>query len=504
MADNIQTTRKKQPVSFLKNAFAYSIANIFAQIPAFAQGFLVRRFIRPEVMGVWNYVNVVREFVSPYTMGVLGGASRALPILHGKGDAVQEQRARATAMLYTVGETLLIALIVAAYAFALYSGHTGEVRFRALILASFIIVFVRVSECYVVFLQSAQLYVVLSNIMMFSSLFDMVFLTAGAALWGLHGFVVCSLFTAVVRIFLMAVFSRKTGLYVGRIWDTPLWRSMASYGIRSRVTDYPRSLAVMLDVLWVTRFMGTEGLAVYSLARALALQATDVLTRFGNVLGTRLLVHHGAGNEREIWAEELRRYLLFQVMVSCPFICVLSGVVISFLIHRVIPAYEGAVPPFMHLLLMCFFVSQVTGLVNPWFMKDNLLPFGISNIVVLAATSATLAGFWFASRTLSLTDIATAMVTGHAVYFVYMVAVVGRELWGRRMALTILGHAAVAATWTACVLWWIQHAQGTQDFESALVQTTVRMGVSLALIMPLLLYGAWKTQLVDIVLRRTS
>ena len=73
-------------MSFLKDSSYYSSATIVSQFITFIRGMGVRLLLGPEALGIYNYVQVIVGFIGVIDLGANAAASRALPILHGRGD----------------------------------------------------------------------------------------------------------------------------------------------------------------------------------------------------------------------------------------------------------------------------------------------------------------------------------------------------------------------------------------------------------------------------------
>jgi len=61
---------------FFKNILAYSGASVIAQGAQLVQNLLVRRFLAPASMGMWNRVAVIQSFAGTFDLGVTQAAGR--------------------------------------------------------------------------------------------------------------------------------------------------------------------------------------------------------------------------------------------------------------------------------------------------------------------------------------------------------------------------------------------------------------------------------------------
>ena len=152
----------------LKSGITYSGTNLIAQAATFVSGLVLRRILPPELMGVWNLVIVVRDYAQGISLGTLSGALRELSILRGRSDASEEVRARSVALRYALAEATVVALGL--WAYGAWRGPVLGLPTFALIGTGVLLVLGKIRGTYIVFFQGAQLYVLLSRVLVVSSL----------------------------------------------------------------------------------------------------------------------------------------------------------------------------------------------------------------------------------------------------------------------------------------------------------------------------------------------
>jgi O-antigen/teichoic acid export membrane protein len=149
--------------------------------------FLVsRRFLGPELTGVWNLVQTVTGYVMSANSGVLAGAEREVPYWRGRGDPSLEDRSRRQMFSFSLVEASAVAAAVLLG--ALWAGH----RYRpdlasGLLWIPVYVVLWRVSECYLVSLRSLQMFVPLARVQSVLAALDLVLIAALTYLWRLNG-----------------------------------------------------------------------------------------------------------------------------------------------------------------------------------------------------------------------------------------------------------------------------------------------------------------------------
>jgi hypothetical protein len=90
-----------------------------------------------------------------------------------------------------------------------------------------------------------------------------------------------------------------------------------------------------------------------------------------------------------------------------------------------------------------------------------------------------------------LVGVARGVVLGYLAYYLYVMLTIGRELWGLRPALAIVAHAVGSLVVTKTMLTVFISGSGSEVEQLAATALASLVGLS-----PLLLYGAWRTDLV--------
>ncbi len=437
---------------FIKNAFVYSGTNFVSQVLLFAQGFILRMLLLPEVMGFWSLSSVVRRYISPINMGINNGAVRELSILEGTGNTTDQIHCRSVTLIHTVVEISLLAVCVIGYALWTHDKSTSS-RFLALVFAGLLLIFVRFRETYTIFFQGAQLYVPLSKALLMGASVYAVMLPIGAAIAGLPGLFVAALIAEIIRALWMWWLGRRNGLTAGLVWNKDIWKRLVSYGIGLRIADYPQILLTVLPLIWVTKFMGIKMLALYATANGFFSHASEISVRVGTVYYTRMLGHYGQGVDNLKIAESLKNFMITQLLVLVPLVYWAIALFVPFLVRNIIPEYVAAIPAILVLGMANFFISQNNLLFTLWLMEKRLVIYGTSNFFGLIVMLSSLSFFWFILGRQTITDVAIAAVLGHSIYFIYIVIVIGRDFgWKWSSILKILLLVSLASAWTAFVL----------------------------------------------------
>jgi len=265
---------------------------------------------------------------------------------------------------------------------------------------------------------------------------------------------------------------------------------MAGFAVPLKAADYPLSLLAEIDALVVTRLFGLGPLAVYATSKMLVTQTVQATSWVALVLVTRinnLGVH--AANRRQL-ASDIRRYLLVVDLVLLPLLIVALAAVAPPLVARLLPAYADSVRLLPVMLLTMYFVPQTTVVRNMWILDRRIVPLAVSNIVGLAAGVASI-GIGLMAWGFDLLVVAVGYFAGHVVYYGWIMATVGRETLGERGAAEAAAHAVFSCAYVAVVL------LALDSNASGLIPVTLHGLAAVAALVPLLVYGLWRSRLIE-------
>jgi O-antigen/teichoic acid export membrane protein len=477
---------------FLRNALAYSSGNVVSQIARVTQEFIVRRLLPPAVLGVWNFVLVVQGFVATFDAGIIDATSRELPILHGARNVDEVVKVRSTAFWSKLGQNILLAFGIIVYAAVSWRKY-DRYFLVALGVAALLVIISSVSESFIMFHQSAQSYVPLAKVLVLTSIIYASLLSAGALLGGLGGLMLAGVAAFLVQSALIARSGFRHKLGIRKIWDRGAFKRLIAFGLPFRLVDYPAQLFPLIDVLFVTKFMGLEALAIYATARAIFTQATQIPTMMGNVVIMRLFNLSGGNTSRHQLGQDLMRFLLAQYLITIPLIiCGVMGVM-TFLVVQLIPRYALSLPVLQTILFSFYFIPQTNLVRNFWVLDKRIRAIGVANVVGLIGMLASYGAAFFLFG-INLGSIALATVGGYAVFFLALMFSVGREVWGMQKMLVLCLHVAVSIIWTSSVIHFVGKEPSSPGVLNGLISLSLMLAKSILLLSPLMLYASWKVE----------
>lgn len=433
---------------------------------------------------------VVQGFLGTFDIGVISGAMRELPLIAARGDDAEKKRVHSTTLWSTVIYNSLVAVCAVWYVY----WHRGQYA-TAEIAAAYAGIAVFLMSCfytvYSTFFITSQAFVLLSRISIVCAFIDCVSFVVCAWFWGLYGLIGISVVSSVLRGVLVMLAGRAIDLHTDMKISLRSLKRLLSFGFFVRIVDYPNALFNLVSVIWVTKFMNVESLALFSMAKGFSLQVSDMSTKVGSVYTVRFLEQVGSGVPGEVIGRQLKQYLLFQLVVIIPVLCWAAFTGLTFIVNSFIPKYAGANESFLILVISSFFYVLNSGLTNPWMAEKKLLKRGMANVFGLLAMVGTVAVTWFMFKETTIKGVACSAVAGSYLYFVYMVIAVGKNYWSTEECIGIVLSVTAAALWTFAVLYsgFFFMDKDTHGFMTNL-KITARTGfLTFVAMIPLVLYG---------------
>jgi len=487
---------------FLKNALTYSSTNLLSQFFLFIQGIALRRILIPELMGIWNIVNVVRGYVQPITIGVRAGAARELPIIHGAQNSKDEFRYRSVALTYSIAEILLIGLGIITYVL-IKSESYKPIEIFAILSVPPLLLASRIYINYFTFLQSKHLFIPLGQILIMGSLLLCILLPAGAFFFGISGIFIGALIAEFLRAFLIIYKARGQDIRASYLWDKPILKRLASQGFRQTSSSYPATLFSSLDLLWITKFLGLEALAIYALSKSLYLNGVDITARMTTVFNTRTLINFGKGISNLEIANEMKNFMQFQLLVTAPLICIGVASFGPFLVRQFIPLYVDCIPLIFILPLCSLFIYQNNNLNTIRIAEKRYLDCGLSNVCGVITVSGSLAVTWYFLHLRSLESIATATLIGTILYSAQVYFSEGRRAWGFVEALKIFLKIIFATVWIAFIFHYLgDRTLAYTSWTTDLLKSAFIAVKMIACFLPIIIFGVWTSNMANVLYQK--
>lgn len=470
---------------WLKKTVSFCSANLVGQVVRIIQELVIRAVLAPHIMGLWDYVLVVRNFGTSLDLGTLTAMLRKLCLLHGAQNAKDIGAYRKTAFVLHLFQQALVGLGIVAYAFLV---NRGTEYFWPMIAGAVILLLGGFGEVFKFFYQGAARYTQLSwRLLIFWPIYAAL-LIAGVCIGQVYGLIVAMICAMAIQAFILGFGAQGDTLGVEHKWDRGAAMSLLSVGVPFRIVDYPMTLHQMVDVLFVVNFLGIELLAIYSTAKMVLLQTRQLPTWISTVIVTRLTQETGANHKsRKELGDIVFSYLRLYYLAIVPMLICASSAGAAIVFAKFIPKYEDALGPMLVLLFVLYFAPYATLIRRFWLIDKRFGALLVSNVVALASVLVGLA-ILLVIRITTPTSVATVFLLSHVIYFMYLLWALGPELWSKKKLASVVLFVSVSiavtflALKTGGVFEWKDDIPGLAGIALACLK-------EVAVLFPLVLFG---------------
>ncbi len=434
----------------LKNILSFSSASAFGQVMRLIQEFVTRSLLPPEIMGLWNFVLVIKNLGASFDFGVTTAARRSIALFHGAGEREHIDVYARTSLVLQFTQQAIIAIGIVVYAYVF--GEDGAFETFALYLAAAVLLVLGAfGEAFIPIYQSLERYTALSKRLVVYWAAYAVLLVGGAYMADVKGLIAGMILVLVLQALTMGTGLRGLLSSATARWNFQAAKDMLSVGIPIRAFDYPFTISLMLDVLFVTKFLTLEILAIYATAKMVMFQLVQVPAWTANVIVTRIIAEVGKNKKsRRDLGYDVYLYLRLYYLVLAPLLILVAEAATTFLVGNFLPKYRESLGILPIFLFAIYFLPQGTVIRNFWMVDKRYRAFLRSSLVALVAMTGGL-GTLLLADIVSITNVAAVFLMSQVVYFAFLVSRIGPELWTTRQTVALVACIAgsVAVTLVA-------------------------------------------------------
>ena len=335
-----------------KDLAIYSAGNYISQGLGMISGFLLRMFLEPYHMGIWQGLNIIKSYSNYTNLGVSKSAAREIAYSRGKGDVERSESLKNIGFTFSVITVSVVG--IGCILFALFKRNTLDIYvFWGLIAMGVIIVAVRMESYIVTILRAKKVFFPESlgkviNAVLYIGLIYLV--VKNFKLYGLYAVntavILCSIF---ILIFLskehFRFFLKKEEL-----------KHLIKIGIPLVLIGFMFVNLTNIDRIVVIKMLGAEKLGIYSVAIMMGNIIYNVSNMASVVLYPRFQEIYGKNDDkREVYRvmQKIIKLIWFPLIIL-----VLCGVVfLPYLVEILIPKYIAGITSMRILLCGIFFLS---------------------------------------------------------------------------------------------------------------------------------------------------
>lgn len=338
----------------VKDSAVYSIATLVSQFIGIFTSIAMRRFLTPEMMGIWTTLLVVLNYSLFAELGIFTAIAVKIPYLKGKNASVEIQKMRDIAFTFGIAVSLFVIIVLFAGSFMLSRSMPDYVILGIRIVA-FTIAATFFYNLYVVMLRADKNFFLLSKSIVVNSLAMLVFTAVLTYFFKLKGIYFATLFATVVS---LAYIKFNTGYNLKLCFDMHLASSLSRIGIPILIAGITHVMLLSVDKIMIIKMLGAEKLGFYSIAILTLTYAHNFPKLFTIVLFPTMQEEFGRNDSKERALEYVKQPILLMAYIF-PAILALAYFGIPILVHYVLPKYIMGIDSMKMLLCGCFFISFV-------------------------------------------------------------------------------------------------------------------------------------------------
>lgn len=332
----------------------YTIGTIIAQFIGIFTSILMRRYLTPEMMGVWATFLVILNYALFSHLGIFTAAEVKIPFLRGKNRNEEIQNIRDIA--FTFGILISLTSIIVLYIFSfLLKGSIPDYVILGIRMMSFIITATLLYNLYITMLRADKNFLLLSKATIFNSAAMLFFIGILAYYFKINGIYFATLF-ATLASWLYIKFNTKYKLKlhfrIGNVLD------LSKIGIPLIIVVVAYTILLSIDKIMIIKMIGAKELGFYSIAILALTYANTFPKLFGIVIFPNMQEEFGRTNSKESILEYFKKPT-FIMAYFFPALLAAAYFLIPILVNYILPKYILGIDSMKILLCGCFFISLV-------------------------------------------------------------------------------------------------------------------------------------------------
>ena len=335
----------RRSVFFLAGSLAGG--NLVSMFLRLIGGFLMGRLVAPATLGLFSGIGLVLGYAPFLQLGILSGLNRELPFFVGQGDRrrAEELAAAGQAWALAVGIVVFVALTgVAGWQLAHGELWKAAGWFTNAILA--LILFYNTYYLQMTY-RTSQDFARLAMVGVVEAAFGLVLL-------GLV--VLLSFYGMCLRVLLMGALStiilfHWRPIRVGPRWNKSHLKHLLIIGAPIFGVGQIYAFWAVIDSTLVLRFLGTEGMGLYSYVLMASGTLYLVPAAVAQVVYPRMSEQYGRGGNLGELIQITKKPVVFTAAGLAPVIAI-AWLLVGPIMRWLVPAYEDAVPAMQWALLL--------------------------------------------------------------------------------------------------------------------------------------------------------
>lgn len=335
-----------------KDYFVFSAGSYISQAIGMLAGFLMRIFLEPYYMGIWQGVNVIKSYASYTNLGVSRSAAREIAYFGGKKDKAKAEELKNTGFTFSLIMILLLGLGCIIFAFN-QKAHLNSYIFWGFLAVGVIVVLSRLEGYVVTVLRAKKKFVPESAGKVCSSLLNLVLIIIVVRHFKLYGLYVSHIMVLLAGLTVYMYLGKETFRFSLNLEDL---RHLIKIGIPLVLLGFMFVNLTNVDRIVIIKMLGLEKMGLYSIAIMMGNIVHNIANMGSIVLYPRF---------QETYAKNDDKKEVFSVMTKTikvlwlPLLAIVLLGVLVFppLVRMLLPKYTGGIEAMKIFLFGIYFLS---------------------------------------------------------------------------------------------------------------------------------------------------
>ncbi|KJJ84405.1 polysaccharide biosynthesis protein [Candidatus Omnitrophus magneticus] len=397
--------------TIIKDSANYTASTIVGQIIGIAASIVLRRFLSPEMMGVWAFFLMILSYALFAHFGVFTAIGVLIPYFRGKKDFKEIGALSNTAFVFTCVMSIAVALIVF---FSSFFFEHAEPRYMAfgIRMISLIIFATIFYNFFTELLRADKLFSIISKAILVNALSMAFFILGLTYFFGLYGIFYAALLATIATL-AYVVFAARYKLKFE--FDFEKLKVLLRAGFPILVTGITYTFLISVDKIVIMRLLGPKALGFYSIAILAFTYANTFPKLFGIVIFPSMQESFGETDSKEYILSFVKKPS-FIMAWFLPVLLAAAFFLVPVLVYYVIPKYSAGVTSMKILLFGCFFISLAP------LAQNFLISIKKQNILIpvtfISVITAVLLSYYLVKIGYGINGVSFGTSIGYAVYFV--------------------------------------------------------------------------------------
>ena len=397
----------------IKDSTFYAVSTFISQGVGIFTSIAMRRFLTPEMMGIWTTFLVILNYALFAHMGVFTAVEVKIPYLRGKKQTGEIQDMRNVAFTVATALSVIITAILFMASFILSARLNADVILGIRLLA-LIITATLFYNLYITMLRADKGFTLLSKAIVFNSIVMLIFVSVCTYFLKLKGIYLATFFgTLASWLYIQMKAKYKLKLYI----NPKVIKDLSVIGLPILIVGVVYTVLLSIDKIMIIRMIGPTQLGYYSIAVLALTYVHNFPKLLGIVIFPTMQEEYGKSDSRKRIMEFVKEPTLILSYVL-PAALAAAYYAIPMLVYYVLPKYISGIESMQILLLGCFFISLVP-------LSQNFMISVNKQLILIPITSlAVLLGiglnYFFIKMGYGIAGVALGTSLAYLVYFVSM------------------------------------------------------------------------------------